>query len=175
MAQGLQYHFPNYKHLTGLGASPALHVNIRKSSAASAKLILGALGIVALVAAGRYLGAGNGLKLALQWISSLGAIAPVVFIAAYVVACVLFVPGSIITQPIAVADSYNVIGNVRIQPNAAQGLLANDRDPDTGNNTGLTASGPSTTTQAGNITINGGTLTGQSFEFAPLSNPQPFE
>ena len=65
------------------------------------------------------------------------------------------VPGSVNTQPIALDDSYNVIGNVRIQPNAAQGLLANDRDPDTGNNTGLTASGPTTTTQNGNITING--------------------
>ncbi|MCA1817019.1 MAG: cadherin-like domain-containing protein [Acidobacteria bacterium] len=64
------------------------------------------------------------------------------------------VPGSVNTQPIAIADTYNVIGNVRIQPNAAQGLLANDRDPDTGNNTGLTASGPSTSTQGGNVTIN---------------------
>jgi hypothetical protein len=64
------------------------------------------------------------------------------------------VPGSVQTQPIAIDDSYNVIGNVRIQPTVANGLLANDRDPDTGNNTGLTASGPATTTQSGNITIN---------------------
>jgi Bacterial Ig domain/Calx-beta domain len=64
------------------------------------------------------------------------------------------VPGSVNTQPIADPDSYNVIGNVRIQPNAAQGLLANDRDPDTGNNTGLTASGPTTSTQNGNVAIN---------------------
>jgi hypothetical protein len=73
------------------------------------------------------------------------------------------VPGSVNTQPIAIADSFNVIGNVRIQPNAAQGLLANDRDPDTGNNTGLTASGPTTTTQNGNITIN----TDGSFSYNP--------
>ena len=33
----------------------------------------------------------------LLWISSLGAVAPVVFIAAYVAACVLFIPGSIMT------------------------------------------------------------------------------
>ena len=66
------------------------------------------------------------------------------------------VNGSVKTQPIAVADSYNVIGNVRIQiPDGANDLLANDRDPDTGGNTGLTASGPTTTTQNGNITING--------------------
>ncbi len=40
---------------------------------------------------------------------------------------------SVNTSPIAFADAYNVIGNVRIQPNVAQGLLANDCDP---NNTG---------------------------------------
>jgi hypothetical protein len=65
------------------------------------------------------------------------------------------VPGSVNTQPIAIADVYNVIGNVEIKPTAANGLLTNDRDPDTGNSTGLTASGPSTTTQGGQITING--------------------
>jgi len=69
------------------------------------------------------------------------------------------VPGSITTQPIAVADSYNVIGNVRIQiPDGANDLLANDCDPDPNGgactNAGLTASGPSTTAQNGNITIN---------------------
>jgi hypothetical protein len=62
------------------------------------------------------------------------------------------VPGSVMTQPIASPDSYNVIGNVRIQPNAAAGLLANDADPDPGDT--LTASGPTTTTQGGNLTIN---------------------
>lgn len=68
---------------------------------------------------------------------------------------------SVQTQPIAVPDSYPVLGNVRIQvTDPAQGLLANDRDPDTGNNTGLTASGPATTTNGGNITINSnGTFT----------------
>jgi len=49
------------------------------------------------------------------------------------------VPGSVKTTPIAFDDAYNVIGNVRIQPNAAAGLLVNDIDPDTGNNTGLLA------------------------------------
>jgi uncharacterized membrane protein YdjX (TVP38/TMEM64 family) len=33
----------------------------------------------------------------LEWISSLGAVAPIVFIGAYVAACVLFIPGSIMT------------------------------------------------------------------------------
>ncbi|MFN2510476.1 MAG: beta strand repeat-containing protein [Pyrinomonadaceae bacterium] len=64
------------------------------------------------------------------------------------------VPGSAVSTPIAFADAYNVVGNVRIQPNAAQGLLANDINPDTGNNTGLTASGGTTSTQGGNVAIN---------------------
>src|SRR5437870_3246105 len=41
------------------------------------------------------------------------------------------VGGSITTQPIASADTYNVIGNVRIQvPVGAGDLLSNDCDPD---------------------------------------------
>ncbi|HEX6185294.1 MAG TPA: PxKF domain-containing protein, partial [Pyrinomonadaceae bacterium] len=68
------------------------------------------------------------------------------------------VPGSITATPIAIDDSYNVIGNVRIQPNAAQGLLANDCDPNpTGpcTSAGLTASGPTTGPSNGQVTING--------------------
>lgn len=64
------------------------------------------------------------------------------------------VGGSIMSTPLANSDTYNVIGNVRIQPNAAQGVLTNDSNPDNGNNTGMTASGPTTTTQGGNLTIN---------------------
>ncbi|HZB44396.1 MAG TPA: Ig-like domain-containing protein, partial [Pyrinomonadaceae bacterium] len=67
------------------------------------------------------------------------------------------VPGSVSTQPIAANDSYNVLGNVRIQPNAAAGLLANDCDPDNGgpcSSAGLTASGPTTSAQGGNVVVN---------------------
>jgi hypothetical protein len=64
------------------------------------------------------------------------------------------VPGSIQSTPLANADTFNVLGNVRIQPNAAQGLLANDFNPDNGNNTGITASGGTTSAQGGNVTIN---------------------
>ncbi|HJR05770.1 MAG TPA: Calx-beta domain-containing protein [Pyrinomonadaceae bacterium] len=63
------------------------------------------------------------------------------------------VPSSIQVTPLANPDTFNVIGNVRIQPNAAQGLLANDFNPDNGNNTGLAASGPTTSTQNGNVSI----------------------
>src|SRR5438552_4862273 len=68
------------------------------------------------------------------------------------------VGGTVKTTPIGFDDAYNVIGNVRIQPNAAAGLLVNDIDPDTGNNTGLTATAQTvSSTQCaacGNVTIN---------------------
>jgi uncharacterized membrane protein YdjX (TVP38/TMEM64 family) len=52
--------------------------------------------IAATLFAARNLGSGP-LRELLQWISGLGASAPLVFIPLYVVACVLFVPGSILT------------------------------------------------------------------------------
>ena len=67
------------------------------------------------------------------------------------------VPGSLATQPIASNDSYNVLGNVRIQPNAAGGLLANDCDPDNGgpcSSAGLMASGPTNSAQGGDVSVN---------------------
>ena len=45
------------------------------------------------------------------------------------------VPGSVNTQPIADPDSYTGSGNIPISI-AAPGVLTNDRDPDTGNNSG---------------------------------------
>jgi uncharacterized repeat protein (TIGR01451 family) len=81
--------------------------------------------------------------------------------------------GTVKTTPIAFDDTYIVTGNVDIQPNVAQGLLANDIDPDTGNNTGLTvttlaadASAPfaGTSTQGGQVTA----ATGDgSFQYNP--------
>jgi hypothetical protein len=47
------------------------------------------------------------------------------------------VPGSINTQPIADPDTYAASGNIPITL-AAPGVLGNDRDPDTGDATGLT-------------------------------------
>jgi hypothetical protein len=64
------------------------------------------------------------------------------------------VGGSAVSTPVAFDDTFNVVGNVRIQPGAAQGLLANDSNPNTGNNTGLTASGPTASTQGGEVAIN---------------------
>ncbi|MGH7934566.1 MAG: TVP38/TMEM64 family protein [Candidatus Binataceae bacterium] len=56
-----------------------------------------ALIIVAVFLLGRRFGAGAALKQMLDWVSSLGAIAPLVFILIYILACVLFLPGSILT------------------------------------------------------------------------------
>jgi hypothetical protein len=47
------------------------------------------------------------------------------------------VGGSIQTQPVTQPDSYTASGNIPISI-AAPGVLANDSDPDTGNNSGLT-------------------------------------
>jgi hypothetical protein len=84
------------------------------------------------------------------------------------------VGGSVQTQPIAANDSYSVLGNVRIQvPDGANDLLANDIDPDTGNNTGLTISAlagdnsapfSGTSAQGGNVTAN---TTDGSFQYNP--------
>ena len=70
-----------------------------------------------------------------------------------------FVGGSVNTSPIAFDDSgYTASGNVRITVSAASGVLTNDIDPDTGNNTGLTASAGVTSAQGGNVAMsaNGG-------------------
>ncbi|HEX8473267.1 MAG TPA: Ig-like domain-containing protein, partial [Pyrinomonadaceae bacterium] len=67
-----------------------------------------------------------------------------------------FVPGSLQTQPIAFNDVASTFGNVRISTaNGAINLIANDRDPDVGNgaSSGLTASGPTTSANGGNVSI----------------------
>ena len=56
----------------------------------------GATVIGAILVAARYFGAAPVREL-LLWISSLGSTAPLVFVSSYVVACVLFIPGSILT------------------------------------------------------------------------------
>ena len=61
------------------------------------KLALASAGLIALVLAARHLGAGRAIADTLRWVSSLGTAAPLAFIAIYILACVLFVPGSILT------------------------------------------------------------------------------
>ncbi|MEA2649986.1 MAG: hypothetical protein QOG61_2421, partial [Candidatus Binataceae bacterium] len=59
----------------------------------------------------------------LQWISALGAVAPIVFIAAYIAACVLFIPGSIMT--IGAGVLFGVIrGSIYVSIGATLGATA---------------------------------------------------
>jgi hypothetical protein len=76
-----------------------------------------------------------------------------------------FVGGSVQTQPIARADAFDVLGNVRIDVPAASGLLANDFDPDTGGSSGLTiTTAPTASARGGEVSIN--TTTG-AFTYNP--------
>jgi uncharacterized membrane protein YdjX (TVP38/TMEM64 family) len=52
--------------------------------------------IAGMLFAARHFGSGP-LRELLQWISGLGSTAPLVFIPLYIVACVLFIPGSVLT------------------------------------------------------------------------------
>jgi uncharacterized membrane protein YdjX (TVP38/TMEM64 family) len=61
------------------------------------KWVLALALIIGLVALARMSDLGELLRSALQWIHSLGPWAPVVFILAYILACVFFVPGSLLT------------------------------------------------------------------------------
>ncbi len=84
------------------------------------------------------------------------------------------VGGSAKATPILFNDTYNVLGNVRIQvPDGVSDLLGNDVDPDTGTNAGLTittlagdASAPfaGTSTQGGQVTA---TIGDGSFAYNP--------
>ena len=92
------------------------------------------------------------------------------------------VPGSVNTQPIAVADAFNVLGNVRIQvPDGASDLLNNDCDPDNGvgcSNAGLTITsltGAATdnTLPFSVTTANGSTVTASAADGSFQFNPAP--
>ncbi len=70
---------------------------------------------------------------------------------------ITLVPGSVDATPVAIDDTYAAVGNVRISvADGAGDLLSNDCNPDAGvcNGTGLTASGPTTSTSGGNVTVN---------------------
>ncbi len=61
------------------------------------KLIFWIILIVALIAAARYFNVQGLLKNALDWIASLGPWEPVTFIVIYILATILFIPGSLLT------------------------------------------------------------------------------
>jgi uncharacterized membrane protein YdjX (TVP38/TMEM64 family) len=61
------------------------------------RLVLLILGVVALLILGRALDVGAWLGAALTWIRGLGPAAPLVFLGLYIIACVLLLPGSVLT------------------------------------------------------------------------------
>src|SRR5207245_10475027 len=61
------------------------------------KWVLYAIAGIALVLALKYLHVQDLLKAALDWIGKLGPWGPVLFVGLYVVATVLFIPGSVLT------------------------------------------------------------------------------
>jgi uncharacterized membrane protein YdjX (TVP38/TMEM64 family) len=63
----------------------------------SPKILLIVVAVIAVLYGAHRIGAGPWLTDALEWIRGLGPLAPIVFIAIYIVACVAFLPGSILT------------------------------------------------------------------------------
>ena len=61
------------------------------------KIVLAVLILAALIAAATFFDLQQIFRDTLAWISGLGVIAPVIFIAIYILACVLLLPGSILT------------------------------------------------------------------------------
>jgi len=62
-----------------------------------AAVLLAVTAVIALVAGYRYFHAGALVEGALAWVSGLGAWGAVIFVLVYIVACVLFAPGSALT------------------------------------------------------------------------------
>ncbi|MGB3535799.1 MAG: TVP38/TMEM64 family protein [Microcoleaceae cyanobacterium] len=80
----------------------------KKSMSKTIKLILLAVGIAALIIGGKFLGVQQLLINTLDWIKGLGAIGIAAFIVIYILATVLFIPGSLLTLGAGVL--YGVIG-----------------------------------------------------------------
>jgi uncharacterized membrane protein YdjX (TVP38/TMEM64 family) len=74
--------------ISALGAEPTRFRSLRRLGWA---ILIGAIFVAA-----RYFGA-SPLRELLRWTAGLGSTAPLVFVPSYVVACVLFIPGSILT------------------------------------------------------------------------------
>jgi uncharacterized membrane protein YdjX (TVP38/TMEM64 family) len=72
-------------------------VNTAQSTGFQWKWLLYFVVGIAIVVAARYLHVQDVLKQALDWVGRLGPWGPVIFIALYVVAAVLFIPGSVLT------------------------------------------------------------------------------
>src|SRR5215510_13019028 len=87
------------------------------------KWILYAGAFVAIVAAAKLLHFQELLKAALDWIGKLGAWGPVIFIGIYIVAAVLFIPGSVLT--LGAGALFGVVrGSVWVSISATLGATA---------------------------------------------------
>lgn len=87
------------------------------------KLVIVAAVIVALVAGSRFLHIQELLSKALEWVSGLGMWGPVIFIVIYILACVLFIPGAILTLGAGVI--FGVIkGSIIVSISATLGATA---------------------------------------------------
>jgi len=68
-----------------------------KAAGSKLKVILVIGAIIALLAAAKYFHVQELLRGSLEWVGNLGAWGPLIFIALYILACVLFLPGSVLT------------------------------------------------------------------------------
>ncbi|MEW6157586.1 MAG: TVP38/TMEM64 family protein [Verrucomicrobiota bacterium] len=66
-------------------------------ASARLKLVIGLIALAGLVLAVKFLNVQEWLKSFLAWVQSLGLWGPILFIGAYILACVCFVPGFILT------------------------------------------------------------------------------
>jgi len=87
------------------------------------KVILLIIAIAALIVLGRYFHLGELFAATLDRIRDLGAIAPVVFIALYIIGAVLFIPGSILTIGAGVVFGL-VRGAILVSIGATLGAIA---------------------------------------------------
>lgn len=63
----------------------------------SIRISLGILAVILLLITAKYVHIREFLKYSLDWISRLGFLGPIIFIFIYILACILFLPGSILT------------------------------------------------------------------------------
>ena len=87
------------------------------------KWVFYAVAAAAIVVAAKYLHIQDVLKAALDWISKLGPWGPLIFIGIYIVAAVLFVPGSVLTLGAGALFGV-VLGSVCVSISATLGATA---------------------------------------------------
>ena len=103
---------------TGAGAQEA-----SSSINGRSRWVLYAIAAVALVLALKYFHVQDLLKAALDWIGKLGPWGPVIFIGIYIVAAVLFIPGSVLTLGAGALFGV-VLGSVCVSVGATLGATA---------------------------------------------------